>query len=114
MIGRPDSCNQGFSPKPQDLACIISHGARLKVTCADTCYPSVPVIAIFTKLDGRRTKVMAANLTLLSSSSDFVDPPPWVQQKVTEFVDELERKFKSLEHPPADVIKVESTYILSE
>jgi hypothetical protein len=74
----------------------------------------VPVIGIFTKLDGRETKVMAANSTLLSSETDFLNPPPWVRQKINEFVDDLERKLKDLEHPPGAFIRVESMCILSE
>ena len=74
----------------------------------------MPVIGIFTKLDGRETKVIAADPTLFSSTSDFLNPPPWVRQKINEFIDGLEGKFKDLEHPPAAFIKVESMYILSE
>ena len=57
---------------------------------------------------------MAANPTLFSSVSDFLNPPSWVQEKIIEFVDGLEGKFKALDHPPTHFIKVERAYILSE
>ena len=57
---------------------------------------------------------MAANHSLLSSDSDFLNPPPWVYEKTAEFVDGLERKFRVLDYPPTRFIKVESMYILSE
>jgi hypothetical protein len=85
----------------------------LSVTHLSMCY-SVPVIGIFTKLDGRETKVMNAVLGPAANPSDFLDRATEVQQKVAEFVNELERQFRNQQYPPAGFISVGSVYILSK
>jgi hypothetical protein len=72
----------------------------------------VPVIGIFTKLDGRRTKVMTSVLGNTPNLSDILSPPPQVEQGITGFIGDLEKKFKDTEHPPSAFIKLESTYFL--
>jgi hypothetical protein len=77
-------------------------------------YPSVPVIGIFTKLDGREMKMMTEVLDPDPSPSDFLDCAPEVKQKVAEFIDGLETQFQKQQHPPAGFIRVRSMYTLSE
>jgi hypothetical protein len=77
-------------------------------------HPSVPVIGIFTKLDGRETKVMSEVVGPDPSQSDFLDCVPKVEQKVAEFVNGLETQFQDHQHPPAGFIRVRSMYTLSE
>ena len=76
--------------------------------------PSVPVIGVFTKLDGRETKVMAAFFGPDPSPSDFLHPPPEIHQGTTQFVEELETKFRKLPHPPTAFVRVRSTCMLSD
>ncbi|KAF9505474.1 hypothetical protein BS47DRAFT_1353917 [Hydnum rufescens UP504] len=75
---------------------------------------SVPVIGIFTKLDGRETKVMSTVLDSTASPSDFLDRVPEVKQKVAEFVHGLQTKFQKAQYPPAGFAGVGSMYTLSE
>ena len=74
----------------------------------------MPVIGIFTKLDGRELKVMDAVLGPNPSPSDFIHPPPEVEEKVAEFINGLETHFRKEQYPPATFIRVGSMYILSE
>jgi len=67
---------------------------------------SVPVIGIFTKLDGRRTKVEIEVLGPAPSPSDFLDCAQEVDQKVAEFVNGLETQFRNVRYPPAGFIRV--------
>ncbi|KAF9505100.1 hypothetical protein BS47DRAFT_1354342 [Hydnum rufescens UP504] len=67
---------------------------------------SVPVIGIFTKLDGRRTKVEIEVLGPAPSPSDFRDRAQEVDQKVAEFVNGLETQFRNERYPPAGFIGV--------
>ncbi|KAF9506468.1 hypothetical protein BS47DRAFT_1333835 [Hydnum rufescens UP504] len=67
---------------------------------------SVPVIGIFTKLDGRRTKVEIEVLGPAPSPSDFRDHAQEVDQKVAEFVNGLETQFRNEQYPPAGFIRV--------
>jgi hypothetical protein len=73
-------------------------------------HPSVPVIGIFTKLDGRETKVMSEVLGPDPSQSDFLDCTPKVEQKVAEFINGLKTQFRDCLHPPAGFITVKSMY----
>jgi hypothetical protein len=77
-----------------------------------SCNPSVPVIGIFTKLDGRMDIVMDAVLPN-PSRSDYLHPPQEVEDKMAEFIDGLERKFRNQLHPPAAFVSVGSMHILS-
>ncbi|KAF9519593.1 hypothetical protein BS47DRAFT_1158118 [Hydnum rufescens UP504] len=70
---------------------------------------SVPVIGIFTKLDGRKTKVMAEVLGPAPSPSDFLDCAREVEQKVAEFVEGLETQFCKQQYPPVGFIRVGNT-----
>ena len=74
----------------------------------------MPVIGIFTKLDGRELKVLGTVLGPNPSPSDFIHPPPEVEQKVEEFINGLETQFRKQQFPPTAFIRVGSTYILSE
>jgi hypothetical protein len=74
----------------------------------------VPVIGIFTKLDGRKTKIMTELLGPASEPSDFLTRAPEVEQKVAEFVNGLETQFRNQRYPPAGFLRVGSMYILSE
>ncbi|KAF9507491.1 hypothetical protein BS47DRAFT_1333233 [Hydnum rufescens UP504] len=67
---------------------------------------SVPVIGVFTKLDGRRTKVEIEVLGPAPSPSDFRDRAQEVDQKVAEFVNGLETQFRNERYPPAGFIGV--------
>jgi hypothetical protein len=73
----------------------------------------VPVIGIFTKLDGRELEVMDA-VCPNPSPSDFIHPPPEVEQKAAEFIDGLETQIWKQQYPPAAFIRVKSKFILSE
>ncbi|KAF9505330.1 hypothetical protein BS47DRAFT_1354043 [Hydnum rufescens UP504] len=75
---------------------------------------SVPVIGIFTKLDGRETKVRTALLDHTASPSDFLACAPEVNRKVAEFVDGLQTEFQKEQYPPAGFARVGSMYTLSE
>ncbi|KAF9507714.1 hypothetical protein BS47DRAFT_281392 [Hydnum rufescens UP504] len=66
----------------------------------------VPVVGIFTKLDGRRTKVEIEVLGPAPSPSDFHDQAQVVDQKVAEFVNGLETRFRKEQYPPAGFIGV--------
>jgi hypothetical protein len=77
-----------------------------------SCIPSVPVIGIFTKLDGRMDIVMDTVLPN-PSRSDYLHPPQEVEEKVAKFIDGLERKFRNQLHPPAAFVSVGSMCILS-
>ena len=48
------------------------------------------------------------------SPSDFIHPPPEVEQKVTEFINGLKTRFQEEQYPPAAYIRVGGMYILSE
>jgi hypothetical protein len=74
----------------------------------------VPVIGIFTKLDGRKTKVEIEVLGPAPSPSDFRDRAEEVDQKVAEFVNGLVTQFRKEEHPPTGFIGVGSMYTLSK
>ncbi|KAF9502641.1 hypothetical protein BS47DRAFT_1370123, partial [Hydnum rufescens UP504] len=67
---------------------------------------SVPVIGIFTKLDGRETKVRSAVLDSTASPSDFLARVAEVKQKVAEFVHGLETEFQKAQYPPAGFARV--------
>jgi len=67
---------------------------------------SVPIVGIFTKLDGRRTKVEMEVLGPAATPSDFINRADEVDQKVTEFVNGLETRFRRERYPPADFIRV--------
>ncbi|KAF9504180.1 hypothetical protein BS47DRAFT_1322676 [Hydnum rufescens UP504] len=67
---------------------------------------SVPIVAIFTKLDGRRTKVEIEVLGPAPSPSDFLLRALEVDQKVAQFVDALERQFRNQLFPPAGFLRV--------
>ncbi|KAF9504980.1 hypothetical protein BS47DRAFT_1354519, partial [Hydnum rufescens UP504] len=67
---------------------------------------SVPVVGIFTKLDGRETKVMSEVLGPDPSQSDFLD--------LAEFVNGLETQFRDHQHPPAGFIRVRNMDQVSE
>ncbi|KAF9504586.1 hypothetical protein BS47DRAFT_1355000 [Hydnum rufescens UP504] len=69
---------------------------------------SVPVIGIFTKLDGRETKVRSAVLEPTAGPSDFLARAPEVKQKVAEFVHGLETEFQKEQYPPAGFARVGS------
>ncbi|KAF9507251.1 hypothetical protein BS47DRAFT_1333382 [Hydnum rufescens UP504] len=71
---------------------------------------SVPVIGIFTKLDGREMKVMNAVLGPAANPSDFLDCATEVQQQVAEFVNGLESQFRNQQYPPAGFISVGSMH----
>ena len=73
-------------------------------------FPSVPVLGIFTKLDQRETRVMAA--LLRHDPSGPVPTNSWVKQKSAEFVRGLEIEFRKLPYPPASFISIGSEYIL--
>ncbi|KAF9506069.1 hypothetical protein BS47DRAFT_1399828 [Hydnum rufescens UP504] len=75
---------------------------------------SVPVIGIFTKLDGRETKVRSAVFDSTASPSDFLGRVAEVKQKVAEFVHGLETQFQKERYPPAGFARVGSMYTLSE
>jgi hypothetical protein len=77
-------------------------------------HPSVPVIGIFTKLDGREMKVMGEVLSPDASQSDFLDCAPKVEQKVVQFINDLETQFRDCQHPPASFIRVRSMCILAK
>ena len=77
-------------------------------------HPSVPVIGIFTKLDGRRTKVEREVLGPAPNQSDFLDRAQEVDQKVAEFVNGLETQFRNERYPPAGFMRVGSMYTLSK
>ena len=75
--------------------------------------PPVPVIGIFTKLDGRLAKARTAVLGPNPSRSDYLHPPPEVEEKVAEFIDGLEAQFREQPYPPVAFVRVGSTYNLS-
>ncbi|KAF9520045.1 hypothetical protein BS47DRAFT_1387663 [Hydnum rufescens UP504] len=62
---------------------------------------SVPVIGIFTKLDGRETKERSAVLDPTASPSDFLARATEVKQKVDEFVRGLKIQLQKERYPPA-------------
>ncbi|KAF9507558.1 hypothetical protein BS47DRAFT_289612 [Hydnum rufescens UP504] len=75
---------------------------------------SVPVVGIFTKLDGRRTKVEIEVLGPRPSPSDFCDRAQEVDQKVAEFVNRLEARCWNERYPPTGFIRVENMHEVSE
>ncbi|KAF9520439.1 hypothetical protein BS47DRAFT_1387458 [Hydnum rufescens UP504] len=74
---------------------------------------SVPVIGIFTKLDGRRTKVEVEVLGPSPSPPDFLNCGQEVEWKVAEFINRLEMRFQKQKYPPAGFIRVGSMHTLS-
>jgi hypothetical protein len=114
MTGPSDSCSQAFSPNPRHQVCPISRGIRHYLLRTGPCIRSVPVIGIFTKLDGRRTKVEIEVLGPAPSPSDFRDRAQEVDQKVAEFVNGLETQFRNERYPPTGFIRVGSMYTLSK
>ncbi|KAF9503468.1 hypothetical protein BS47DRAFT_1356164 [Hydnum rufescens UP504] len=75
---------------------------------------SVPVIGIFTKLDGRKTKIMAEVLGPASEPSNFLDRALEVEQKVAEFVNRLETQFRNQRYPPAGFLRVGNMHEVTE
>ncbi|KAF9507790.1 hypothetical protein BS47DRAFT_1321037 [Hydnum rufescens UP504] len=75
---------------------------------------SVPVIGIFTKLDGRKTKIMTEVLGPASEPSDFLARAPEVEQKVAEFVNGLETQFRNQRYPPAGFLRVGNMHEVTE
>ncbi|KAF9520024.1 hypothetical protein BS47DRAFT_1336318 [Hydnum rufescens UP504] len=75
---------------------------------------SVPVIGIFTKLDGRETKIMTEVLGPAPKPSDFLDRAPEVEQKVAEFVNGLETQFRNQPYPPAGFLTVGNMHEVTE
>ncbi|KAF9509661.1 hypothetical protein BS47DRAFT_1348963, partial [Hydnum rufescens UP504] len=75
---------------------------------------SVPVIGIFTKLDGRKTKIMTEVLGPASEPSDFLACAPEVEQKVAEFVNGLETQFRNQRYPPAGFLRVGNMHEVTE
>ncbi|KAF9516299.1 hypothetical protein BS47DRAFT_1483996 [Hydnum rufescens UP504] len=75
---------------------------------------SVPVIGIFTKLDGREMKVLNEVVGPDPSQSDFLACARKVEQKVAEFVNRLETQFRNHRHPPAGFIRVRDMDKVSE
>ncbi|KAF9509619.1 hypothetical protein BS47DRAFT_1396668 [Hydnum rufescens UP504] len=75
---------------------------------------SVPVIGIFTKLDGRKTKIMTEVLGPASEPSDFLARAPEVEQKVAEFVNRLETQFRNERYPPAGFLRVGNMHEVTE
>jgi hypothetical protein len=115
MTGPLDSCNRAFSPNLQHQVCPPrSSSIRPYLATHWSVHPSVPVIGIFTKLDGRETKVFNEVVGPDPSPSDFLDRTPEVEQKVAEFVNGLETQFRDQRYPPAGFIRIGSMYTLSE
>jgi len=75
---------------------------------------SVPVIGIFTKLDGRRIKVEIEVLGPTPSPSDFHDRAQEVDREVAGFINGLQTQFRNEQYPPAGFIEVGSMYTLSK
>jgi hypothetical protein len=90
------------------------YSIRPHLVLTGPCIPSVPVIGIFTKLDGRETKMMNVVLGPTPSPSDFIDRAPEVEQKVAEFINGLKTLFQEQRYPPSAFIGVGSMYILLE
>jgi hypothetical protein len=63
-------------------------------------------------MDGRLDTEMSSVLGPDSGPEDFLHPPPEVEQKVTEFMNRIETRFRNEPYPPVAFIKVGSTYIL--
>jgi len=72
------------------------------------------VIGIFTKLDGRKTKIMTEVLGPAPAPSDFLDRAPEVEQKVAEFVNGLETQFRNQRYPPAGFLSVGEMHEVTE
>jgi hypothetical protein len=105
----------GFLSKPTASGMShYSHHSILSVTNLGTglCVPSVPVIGIFTKTDGRLDIVMGSVLGPDSGPEDFVHPPREVEQRIIEFMNKLETRFRNEPYPPVAFIRVGGTYIL--
>jgi hypothetical protein len=103
----------GFFSKPTASG-MSQEFHHLTLSVHRSVYPLVPVIGIFTKLDGRETKMMSEVLGPAPNPSDFLDRAPEVQRKVAEFMDGLETQFQKQQYPPAGFIRVGSMYALSE
>jgi len=75
---------------------------------------SVPVIGVFTKLDGRLAKARTAVLGPNPSRSHYLHPPPEIEQKVDEFIDGLEKEFRNQPYAPFAFIRVGKMHEESE
>ena len=114
MIDPLDSCSQAFSLNPQHQVCPLRSGLQHYLLRTGPCIRPVPVVGIFTKLDGRRTKVEREVLGPAPNPSDFLDCAQEVDQKVAEFINGLETQFQIKSYPPAGFVRVGSMYTLSK
>ncbi|KAF9511203.1 hypothetical protein BS47DRAFT_1395344 [Hydnum rufescens UP504] len=67
---------------------------------------SVPVIGVFTKLDGRETIELVNLLGADPSPSDIFQSHSRVQQRTTNFIEELQTQFQRLPVPPTAFIRL--------
>ena len=72
----------------------------------------VPLIGIFTKLDGRdrieREKLFRPRAP---TATEFRESQAEVEQRTTKFVRELQREVRNLQHPPDGFMSARSAYV---
>jgi hypothetical protein len=77
--------------------------------------PLVPLIGIFTKLDGRdrieREKLFSPRIP---TATEIISSRAQVEQRTTKFVGELQKDIRRSRHPPDAFISVRSAYVLSQ
>jgi hypothetical protein len=92
---------QVFSPNPWDLVCFVNRDT-VQLLCTDSCFPSVPVLGIFTKLD-RLMEILGP----ITDSRAEQDAANIVQRLETVLL-------RRMPHPPAAFIQLRGEYIPSQ